>query len=101
MYCGLDFQDPDGLLQLSLLLVACRYHLVHSFDESRSREIDMRAVKLRSFLPVTYFTAIDTSNGGIAIFFNVIGFKTSTTGGGRGRREGCVEIDSSDPRDDV
>ena len=61
----------------------------------------MRAIKLRSLFPVTYFTAIDASNGGIAIFFNVTGFKTSTTGGGRGRREGCVEIDSSDPRDDV
>ena len=61
----------------------------------------MRAVKLRIFLPVTYFTAIDASNGGTTIFFNVTGFKTSTKGGGRGRREGCVKIDSSDPRDNV
>ena len=101
MYCGLDFQDPDGLLHLSLLPVVRRYHLVCSLDESRGREIDVRAVKLRTFLPVTYFTAINASNGGIAIFFNVAGFKTSMTGGGRGRREGCVKINSSDPRDDV
>ena len=101
MYCGLDFRDPDGLLQLSLLLVVRRYHLVCSLDESRGREIDVRAVKLRSFLPITYFAAIDASNGGIAIFFNMTGFKTSTTGGGRGRREGCVEIDSSDSWDDI
>ena len=101
MYCGLDFRDPNGLLQLSLLLVVRRYHLVRSFDESRSREIDMRAIELRSLFPVTYFTAIDTSNGGIAIFFNVAGFKASTTGGGRGRREGCVKIDLCDPRDDI
>ena len=61
----------------------------------------MRTVKLQSFLPVAHFAVIDASNGGIAIFFNVAGFKTSATGGGRGRREGCVKIDSSDPRDDV
>ena len=101
MYCGLDFRDPDGLLQLLLLLVACCYHLVRPLDESWSREIDVRTVKLRSFLPVAYFAAIDASNGGIAIFFNVTSFKTSMTGGGRGRREGCVEIDPSDPWDDV
>ena len=101
MYCGLDFRDPDGLLQLSLLLVVCHYHLVRPLDESWSREIDVRTVKLRSFLPVAYFTAIDTSNGGIAVFFNMTSFQTSTARGGRGRREGCVEIDSSDPRDDV
>ena len=101
MYCGLDFRDPNGLLQLSLLLVACRYHLIRLLDESRSREIDVRAVELRSFFPVTYFAAIDTSNGGIAVFFNVAGFKASMTGGGRGRREGCVEIDSRDPWDDI
>ena len=96
-----DFRDPDGLLQLSLLLVVCRYHFVRPFDESWSREIDVGAVKLRSFLPVAYFTAIDASNGGIAIFFNMTRFQASTTRGGRGRREGCVEIDSSDPWDDV
>ena len=101
MYCGLDFRDPNGLLQLSLLLVACRYHLIRLLDESRSREIDVRAVKLQMFLPVKYFTAINASNGGIAIFFNMTSFQTSTTGGGRERREGCVEIDSSDPRDNV
>ena len=101
MYCGLNFQDPDGLLQLSLLLVARRYHLVRSLDESQSKEIDVRAIELQSLFPVTYFAAIDTSNGGIAIFFNMTSFQTLTTGGGRGRREGCVEIDSSDPRDDV
>ena len=61
----------------------------------------MRAIELRPFLPVTDFTAINASNGGIAIFFDVTGFKASTTGGGRGRREGCVEIDSSDSRDDI
>ena len=61
----------------------------------------MRTVKLQSFLPVAHFAAIDASNGGIAIFFNMTSFKTSATGGGRGRREGCVEINSSDPRDDV
>ena len=101
MYCGLDFRDPDGLLQLSLLLVARRYHLVRSLDESRSREIDVRAIDLQLLFPVTYFTAIDALNGGITIFFNVASFKASTTGGGRGRREGCVEINSSDPRDNV
>ena len=97
----LDFRDPGGLLQLSLLLVVCRYHLVRSFDKSWGGEIDVRAIELRPFLPVTDFTAINASNGGIAIFFNVTGFKASSTGDGRGRREGCVEIDSSDPRDDV
>ena len=61
----------------------------------------MRTVKLQSFLPVAHFAVIDASNGGIAIFFNMTSFQTSTKGGGRGRREGCVEIDSSDPRDDV
>ena len=61
----------------------------------------MRAIELRSLFPVTYFAAIDASNGGIAIFFNVAGFKASMTGGGRGRREGCVEIDSCDPWDDI
>ena len=61
----------------------------------------MRAIELQLFFPVTYFAALDTLNGGIAIFFNVAGFKTSMTGGGRGRREGCVKIDLSDPWDDV
>ena len=88
-------------LQLSLLLVACRYHLVRPFDESWGREIDVGTVKLRSFLPVAYFAAIDASNGGVAVFFNMTSFQTSMARGGRGRREGCVEIDSSDPRDDV
>ena len=46
MYCGLDFRDPDGLLHLSLLPVARRYHLVCSLDESQSREIDVRAVNV-------------------------------------------------------
>ena len=101
MYCGLDFRDPNGLLHLSLLLVVCCYHLVRSFDESWGGEIDVRAIELRPFLPVTDFTAINASNGGIAIFFNVTGFKTLTTGGGRGRREGCIKVNLSDPRDDV
>ena len=56
---------------------------------------------MRSFLPVAYFAAIDASNGGITVFFDMTSFQTSTTWGGRGRREGCVEIDSSDPWDDV
>ena len=101
MYCGLDFQDPDGLLQLSLLLVARRYHLIRSLDKSWSREIDVRAIELRSLFPVTYLAAIDASNGGITIFFNVAGFKALTTGGGRGRREGCIKIDLCDPWDDI
>ena len=102
MYCGLDFQDPDGLLHLSLVfLVAHHYHLVRSFDESRSGEINVGAVELRLFFPITYFAAIDTLNGGIAIFFNVASLKTSATGDGRGRRERCIEIDSSDSRDDI
>ena len=46
MYCGLDFRDPDGLLHLSLFLVARRYHLVRSLDESRGGEIEVRAVEL-------------------------------------------------------
>ena len=61
----------------------------------------MRAIELRPFLPVTDFTAINASNGGIAIFFDVTGFKAPTTGDGRGRRERYVKINSSDPRDDV
>ena len=77
------------------------YHLVRSLDESRSREIDMRAIELGSLFPVTYFATIDALDRGFTIFFNVAGFKASTTGGGRGRREGCVEIDSHDPRDDI
>ena len=101
MYCGLDFRDPDGLLQLSLLLVACHYHLVRLLDESRSGEINVRAIELRSLFPITYFAAIDTSNGGIAIFFDVANFKTSATGGGRGRRERCIKIDSSDSWNDI
>ena len=56
---------------------------------------------MRSFLPVAYLAAIDALNGGIAVFFNMTSFQTSTARGGRGRREGCVKIDSSDPRDDV
>ena len=61
----------------------------------------MRAIKLRPFLPVTDFTAIDASNGGIAVFFDMTSFEASTTGGGRGRRERCVKINSSDSRNDV
>ena len=80
MYCGLDFQDPNGLLHLSLFLVMRRYHLVCSFDKSQSGEINVGAVELRSFFPITYFAAIDTSNGGIAIFFDMASLKTSATG---------------------
>ena len=101
MYCGLDFRNPDGLLHLSLFLVACRYHLIRLLDESRSGEIDVRAIELRSLFPITYLAAIDTSNGSVAIFFDVASFKTSTTGDGRGRRERCIEIDLSDSRDNI
>ena len=81
MYCGLDFWDPDGLLHLLLLLVACRYHLIRSFDESWGGEIDVRAIELRLFLPITYFATINTSNRSVAVFFDMAGFKTSTTWG--------------------
>ena len=81
MYCGLYFRDPDGLLHLSLLLVARRYHLVCLFDESWGGDIDVRAIELRSLLPITYFATINTSNRSVAIFFDVAGFKTSTTWG--------------------
>ena len=101
MYCGLDFWDPDGLLHLSLFLVARRYHFICSFDEGRSGEVDVRAIKLQLFFPITYFAAIDTSNGSVAIFFDVASLETSATGDGRGRRERCIEIDSSDSRDDI
>ena len=101
MYCGLDFRDPDGLLQLLLILVACCYHLVRSFDKSRSGEINVGAVELRSFFPITYFAVIDTSNGGIAIFFDVASLKTSATEDRRGRRYRCVKVDLSDSQDDI
>ena len=101
MYCGLDFRDPDGLPHLLLFLVARHYHLVRLLDKSRSGEVDVGAIKLRSLFPITYLAAIDTLNGSVAIFFNVASFKTSTTGDGRGRRERCVEINSSDSRDDI
>ena len=79
MYYGLDFRDPDGLLHPSLLLVVRHYHLVRSFDESWGGEIDVRAIELRPFLPITYFATVNTSNRSVAVFFDMAGFKTSMT----------------------
>ena len=39
----------------------------------------MRAIELQPFLPITYFTTVNTSNRSVAVFFDVAGFKTSTT----------------------
>ena len=56
---------------------------------------------MQSFFPITYFAAIDILNGGVTIFFDVASLETSVTGDGRGRREGCIEVDLSDPGDNI
>ena len=68
------FGIPMVFCNCRLLLVACRYHLVRSFDESWGGEIDVRAIELRPFLPITHFATVDTSNRSVAVFFNMTHF---------------------------
>ena len=68
------FGIPMVFCNCRLLLVACCYHLICPFDESWGGEIDVRAIELRPFLPITHFATVDTSNRSVAVFFNMTRF---------------------------